>query len=44
MKLVALNSKQGLPIRVAIFVPAGCIQDLVKDDTRQATAGTAHYS
>ena len=44
MKQFMLNSKPGLPTRVATFVPAGSAQDLVKYDTRQATAGTAHCS
>jgi len=38
MKQFALNSKLYLPTRVAIFVPASCTQDLVKNDTRLPAA------
>ncbi len=41
MKQITLYSKPGLPTLVAIIVPASSSQDLVKDDTRLATAVAA---
>ncbi|MDD5323118.1 MAG: septal ring lytic transglycosylase RlpA family protein [Methylococcales bacterium] len=38
MKQITLYSKLGLPTLAAIIVPASSSQDLVKDDTRLATA------
>lgn len=42
MNRVTPNSKPGLPTLMPVVVPADRAKDLVKDDTRQAHAGTAH--